>query len=163
MTSDQQPITIDYEAVLADLRARRAALDASIAGIEQMLGLPASGIPSGGSSKPPELSIIEKDTFFGLSIVEAARKYLLMKKRPQNTKDIVQALETGGLTHTSKNFVNTVFSVLKRQERQVGDIIRVKRDWGLAEWYPGYKRGKGVNKNTHAEEETESSETESES
>lgn len=158
MTSDQQ--TIDYEAVLADLKARRAALDASIAGIELMLGHAGSASPSGTGSKSSETKIVEKDTFFGMGIADAAKKYLSMTRRPQNTKDIVQALESGGLTHTSKNFVNTVFSVLKRQEKQVGDIIRVKRDWGLAEWYPGYKRGKGGSKNTQTEEEESSDTTE---
>lgn len=131
-----EPQNIDYESVLADLRSKREKLDAAIAGIEVMLGQTSTG--SGvGVSKPGEPVAIAKDAFFQLSIVDATRKYLSMVKQPTNTKKIVEALLAGGYTSSSSNLNNTVFSVLKRQEKQVGDIIRVHKDWGLAEWYPG--------------------------
>jgi hypothetical protein len=72
-----------------------------------------------------------------MSIAEAAKKFLVMKKRMQTTQDIADALEKGGMTHTSGNWGNTVGSVLNRNN----DFVRIKRGtWGLVSWYPGRKR-----------------------
>lgn len=139
MNSEQ---SVDYESVIADLKAKRAAIDALIESFERTLPFLQSG-PLATVKPGVANQSIEKDTFFGLSVIDAARKYLSMVKSPKSTQDIAAALERGGLTHTSQNFANTVVTILRRQERNVGDIIRVKRDWGLAEWYPGLRRGKG--------------------
>ena len=54
------------------------------------------------------------------------------------------ALEKGGLKHTSKDFGNTVYAVLSREQGKTGEIVRVNNAWGLSEWYPGLRR-KNIN------------------
>jgi hypothetical protein len=132
---------IDYERVLVDLRAKRAALDEAIAGIERVLGVSVRETVPNGEVADMAHTEVADDAFFGLSIGDAARKYLRMSKRPRSTTEICSALEGGGLHHSSKNFFATVHSVLARQERIGADIVKVKRgQWGLAEWYPGRKK-----------------------
>src|SRR5687768_14116537 len=93
---------IDYEAVLADLEAKRSALESAIAGIRQVLNLGAHSAT--GTIPPKESAIIENDTFFGMSIGDAAKKFLRMTKRKQPAAKIAEALDFGGLQHTSKSF-----------------------------------------------------------
>ena len=137
----------DYEAVLADLEAQRAELDSAIAVIKKQLGKPADqdGRVSVPSSKSGAVSHpnIATDAFFGMGVAEAAKKYLGMVRKSQTVQEICVALEAGGFPHTSKSFYATVFTALKRRFEDQGDIVRVKRGvWGLAEWYPGFKKGK---------------------
>lgn len=136
-------LNINYEAVLEDLRAKRDRLDAAIRGIETILGLQSSGValPVASGPSAPASQEVEPDSFFGMSIPDAIRKYLGMKKKPQSTQEIANALDRGGLTHQSENFGNTVGSILHRIDNSGGDIVRVGRGtWGLATWYPGARR-----------------------
>jgi len=133
---------IDYKAVLKDLLAKRAELDAAIRAIQPMAGEPVSqdgvAVPSN-----PTNGTLRSDTFFGMGIGDAAVKFLGLVKAPKNIQQIMLALEQGGLTHTSKNFYGTVFTALKRRVDNEGDITRVKRgEWGLTAWYPGLRKGK---------------------
>ena len=66
---------IDYEAVLADLEAKKAALDSAIAGIRQMLSLGAQS-GAGQAGRGADSVSVESDTFFGMSIGDAAKKFL---------------------------------------------------------------------------------------
>lgn len=142
---------IDYELVLADLEAKRAALDSAIAGIRQMLSLGAqSATAANGGGR--DSTIVESDTFFGMSIGDAAKKYLRMMKRKQPAAKIAEALDFGGLQHTSKSFPNTVRTTLIRLESE-GAVVQVGKEWGLAEWYPGLRKGK---KDKDAAKESES-------
>lgn len=136
---------VNYEAVLADLKARRASLDQAIAAIEPLVGIsPQSG--GGVSTSQDEQATIRQDSFFGMSIPDATKKYLLMSKKPKSTQEIADALLSGGMTSMSDNFSNSVGSVLNRQDKSGGEIVRVSRGmWGLAEWYPGRKRNKKQN------------------
>lgn len=134
--------TIDYAAVLADLEGRRAAIDAAIDAVRQI-------VASGGGPSNPKMPVgklmshadIPQDAFFSMSVPDAVKKYLAMMKQPRGTKDIIDALEKGGLQHQSENFYTTVHSTLLRREKQKGDIIRFKRKWAIAEWYSGKKQG----------------------
>jgi hypothetical protein len=137
--------TIDYEAVLADLEAKRASLDTAIAALRVTMNLSASAAPGASampSAKPIDPASIQDDAFFGLSIGEAAKKYLQMVRRKQSVKEIAEALERGGLPHTSANFVNTVGTMLNRAALSDPEFVRVGRgEWGLAAWY-GNRRPK---------------------
>lgn len=144
---------IDYQAVLADLRARRAKLDVAIQAILEMMGasgsdqdesddLPVSpDIPLGMSVPPARQKsgqpAIEKDTFFGMTTAAAIRKYLGMMKRPQNPKAIADALRAGGQIHAvdeKSAYVNTYSALRKGLAR--GETVQIKSgEWGLAEWY----------------------------
>lgn len=135
---------INYEAVLADLEAKRTALDAAIAALRQVLSLGTDVNFSGtaNASRPVDAATIPDDAFFGLSIVEAAKKYLSIVKRKQSVKEIADALDRGGLAHTSSDFVNTVRTMMNRQAVNDPELVRVgPGDWGLSAWY-GNRRPK---------------------
>lgn len=130
---------VSYEAVLADLEAKREHLDTVIAGIKALMaqGVIASGIP--GQAKAEPLGEIESHAFFSMSIPEAAKRFLERARKPQSTPAIAEALRKGGMTTTSKDFANTVGAALRRQAED-GEIVKVNNDWGLREWFPGLRR-----------------------
>ncbi len=82
---------------------------------------------------------IEQDTFFGLSIVDAAKKYLGMVGKPaRSSNDILGALNRGGFPDLA---YNTMASVLSRADHNQQGICRIGRGtWGLSEWYPSTGR-----------------------
>ncbi len=145
---------IDYVAVLADLLARRESLDKAIEAVRPLAGqsAPRANLALNGIE-------IRSDTFFGLSVPEAIRKLMAMKRKPLTPAEIAEDLEKGGLTHSSASFVNTVGSVLHRLAKGDSGIILVKRgQYGLAEWYPGHKRRVGK-KNGEPEEREDDGDT----
>lgn len=77
-------------------------------------------------------------TFHGMSILEAVRKLLSIRKRMMTAQEIATDLRTGGLHLQTDTPSNTVTSVLSRAfSAGAGDIVRVSRgQWGLQEWYP---------------------------
>jgi len=140
----QEPI--DYAVVLADLEAKRAVLDGLIENLRNVLNLGAQvtvgGGVNAGSNKSIDPSSIRDDAFFGLSIGDAAKRYLEMVKRKQSVKEIAEALDRGGLPHSSSNFVNTVGTMIRRAAKADPELVRIGRgEWGLAGWY-GNRRPK---------------------
>lgn len=136
MVNEQQPL--DYEAVLADLEAKKAAIEGAILALRQVINLGTQVTPpiAGATGRMFDPSQIADDAFFGLSIGEAAKKYLSMVKRKQSVREIADALDRGGLHHTSGDFTNTVATMLRRQSVKDTELARVGRgDWGLAAWY----------------------------
>jgi DNA-directed RNA polymerase delta subunit len=138
---------IDYTAVLADMEAKRTALDSAIAGIRQWLSLGGGSEDTSGATSPQAANRLDSpevkfDTFFGLSIPDAIRKFLAMTKRPQSVSDITRAFQDGGMTSTSKNLLTTVGSTLSRLKQVDGDLVSVQGKWGLREWYPGMRDDK---------------------
>ena len=128
----------DYTAVLADLKARRDRLDAAIRAIEEIVqGSDVAAAPTGGNGE------IASDAFCQMTVLDAAKKYLGMAKRPRGSTAIAEALEQGGLTHRSKALASTVYTTLKREDDRGGDVMKVGKEWGLAEWYPA-RPGKKV-------------------
>jgi hypothetical protein len=73
MGNDIQPI--NYEAVLADLEARKAKLEAAIKSIRQILGQTGTS-PFGGSGGVSPNDKPAHDAFIGMSIPEATKKHL---------------------------------------------------------------------------------------
>jgi len=137
---------INYEAVLADLKARRSQLDSAIAAIEGITGQ--IGGPSGGPGGGTYVGgMPSHDAFIGMSIPEAAKKHLTAVRKKLSTQDIMTALEAGGLPPSK---YSTVYAILRRRENVIGDIINMKGDWALQEWYPNYR-----NKKSSASDETQ--------
>jgi len=125
---------INYEAILADIDARIAKLQTTREGILDLMaaaGTTPSGAPGGGK--------IAHDAFLKMTIPDATKKYLSMARQKKDTQSIIDALEQGGLP---RSVYNTVYAVLSRRAKQVGDIINMQGDWALAEWYPNYRKGK---------------------
>ncbi len=130
--------TPDFHAVLAVFKARRARLDQLIAGIEAEISgqgdAPAAvDLESTANGVPPALVAIHPDTFFGLSIIEAAKKFLKMARRAQHAAAIAAALEQGGLKRPADNVLSGVL-VRAAKGREVTKVG--KGMWGLSEWYP---------------------------
>jgi len=136
--ADEQQQQNPYVAVLADLERQRDQINTTIAMIKRMMGLSVDEplMSSTASQNGTEVSEIRSDTFFGMSISEAVKKYLAMMKRPRRVTDIAKALDEGGLLHGSKNWLATVQTTLTRMK---GVVVRVPNGWGLMEWYPGRK------------------------
>ena len=131
--------TIDYAAVLADLEAKKAALESTIAGLRQMLNLGAeqSASGSGAEQTPTE---VRSDTFFRMTMPDAIVKFLEIVKRPQTLSEITKALEDGGLPTTAKNLMPIVGSNLSRMKTS-GEVCQPQQGkWGLALWYPAASR-----------------------
>ena len=132
--------TVDYQPVLADLRARRARLDLLIAGIEAEYLGKTDAMPTpdsdGASATASAIAVpvaIHPDTFFGLTIIDAVKKYLRMAKRAQHAKAISDALDQGGLKRPGDN----VLSGILVRAAKGREIVKVGRGlWGLSEWYP---------------------------
>ncbi len=134
MSQDPTP----YDAAIVDLEGRIRYFETMLESMKQLrsqisgspMAVPSTnGQSSGGGTE------IQHDSFFGMTIGDAANKYLKMAKATKPTGDIASALERGGLKHSSKDFNTTVRSVLGGRE----DFLRVNGDWGLTEWYPGMR------------------------
>lgn len=139
---------VNYEAFIADLRAKRDAIDQAIKSFERLVAFGAMnlinsntvpGLPDGATGVATDGSI-RSDTFFNLTIVDAVKKYLGMSKQPKSLKEILAALEAGGFVHDSVNFYATVHSSLLRREKVIKDVVRVKRKWALTAWYPNKRQ-----------------------
>lgn len=156
---------IDYSKVLADLESKRDALNDAINGIKKLLHVNSQMLPDGTFTQPvSQLTTgqdIPSDAFFGMPIRDAIKKFLTMKmKKPQQYREIADALEQGGFEHKSKSFHNTVNTTLTRLAG--GDdpvVVKVQGKWGLLEWYPDLKRKKTANRKeengVRQEEETD--------
>jgi hypothetical protein len=123
---------IDYAAVLADLKARRDALDKVISHLEVIVDLGA--ITNYNVFAKQATQEIHGDTFVGLNIPEATAKYLGMVGRPaRTTTEITEALNKGGISSNQA----TVATVLGRGHNAGEDVVRAGKGlWGLAAWYP---------------------------
>ena len=126
-----------YRTVLKDLKRRKKVIDAAIAGVTALMGeseaeLQACLPPL--PSQTPKPSDVASGAFADLSLTDAAQIYLSTVKDPQSTADIADALKRGGYPTESRNFRNTVRSVLDRHAKTVGEIVKVHKNWGLAEW-----------------------------
>jgi hypothetical protein len=144
-----------YEAVLADLHAKRDQIDQAIAAIESLRSGPAAGQRSkpatatNGTKGATGPDASSPGDLLGMSISDAAKKLLAAKRGTLKNNDIATMFKAGGLHLNSTDWVNTIGAVLTRRANEVGDIVKVDRGtWGLKEWYPNRsfkkeKEGKG--------------------
>lgn len=124
---------IDYAAVLADIEARIAKLEATADGIRDIM---AAGSGTVGGPSGPRGGGIQPDSFLGMSIPDATKKALEMTRTKMSTQEVMEAIVKGGLPPSK---YNTVYSILARRASQVGDIVNMKGDWALADWYPNHR------------------------
>ena len=149
------PKTVDpYEVVLRDLRAKRDDIDKTIQMIETVRGYSATtGRPAAPAG--PETADTSPRTdagaFLGLTIPEATKKLLARERRHLTNPEIAEGLKAGGLVMRSDDPANTIGSVLKRRQEEVGDVVRVTPGrggkWGLTEWNPHLRKKVGPRDN----------------
>jgi len=153
---------VDYDAVLADLEAKKAHLESAIAAIRAVAGMaglgngPAPGSPSGGGGGGIVNGKPAPDAFLGKSIPEATKMYLTSQRRKLSTQELMEAMEAGGLPGSK---YQTVYAILSRRESKVGDIVNIKGDWALAEWYPNYVKKSRKGAASATEDSTQGSDT----
>jgi hypothetical protein len=137
---------VDWAAALAEIEAEIARLQAAADVIRERIGKSGGTFTPGGGPGGD----IKPDAFLKMGIADAAKKYLSSVRQKQSTQEVLDALQKGGLPPSK---YNTVYGILARRERQVGDIINLKGDWALAEWYPNYRKGKSKDADTGAADE----------
>jgi hypothetical protein len=135
---------VDYLAILADLEAKKAALEHTITSFRQAMAMGALGQMATESGGVPSVSVpsmtggeVPAGAFHGKSIPEATQLYLEIVKRKQTGREIAEALQKGGMESTSKNFAEVVGNGLNRA-RRLGNsgLVKLGAHWGLASWYP---------------------------
>ena len=125
----------DYEGVLADLKARRAALDRErseldpvIAGLERLVTAASNGRPSQQTPTVPPRA------FAGLTMPQAVTKCLKLAQQPQSKRQIQDALMAGGVK-AGKSFGAHVYNTLHRLSGPDGPFRREPDGrWSLREW-----------------------------
>jgi hypothetical protein len=123
-----------YDAVIADLEAKRDQLNAMIETLKTMKGvttLPIIGAVASATAARGGDAQIPGDAFFNMTMADAARAYLTIVKHTKPHVDLCDALLAGGFKTTSPNFREVVRSTLSRH----GDFVKVNGQWGLKEWY----------------------------
>ena len=130
--------------MLADLEAQRTALDQAIAAIRGVMERRSGSLLTTG----PAPASVTSDTFLGLSIPDAAKKYLQMAGEKRTTQQICDALVAGGFVTKAKDFPSSVQTTLRRYIDEHDDLIRIgntKNEWGLPGWYgPRARQQQGV-------------------
>ena len=136
------PEKLDYAAILNDMRAKRAALDASISALEttlNMFGQGSEGLAAGGAIAPSGVSGTPMDlptgAFLGKSIPDAILLYLAAMRQRKTVKDIAAGLKEGGIVSTSSKFEGVVQARLQAM-KAAGKVLKFSDGWGLSEWYP---------------------------
>jgi hypothetical protein len=141
-----------YDAVIADLEAKRDQMSAMIENLKQMRGLANSVVTANLSVTPIAgvMTTISHDAFFGMTILDAAKKYLSIVKKTVPHPQLCDALLEGGFKTSAANFREVVRSTLGRHP----DFIKVNGQWGLDAWY-GRGRKARPRENNNEEENSE--------
>ena len=135
---------IDHAAIIIELEKEMKLIESAMAYHRLR-----AGQPLGDNGKPPEqptrmeATDLRSDTFFRMSVPDAIKQFLATTKQPQLAKAIVEGLKQGGILTEAKNFYSNVYTSLIRLEES-GEVVRLGKKWGLAEWYPN--RVKSVRK-----------------
>lgn len=141
---------LDYATILADLEAKRAAIDATIAAIRAAMGIGAVNItdvtgvatsaPGATQTSFPAITgaDIPDGAFFRKSVPDATAHLLAMLKKKQTAQEVADALLRGGMESNSGDFLSVVIAGLNRARKTPNSpIVKLPGNyWGLKEWYP---------------------------
>lgn len=130
------------DAVIADLIAKRDRLNVAIEELQALQGNASITPASGNLGMSGAMPTIRSDDFFGMTVLDGAKKFLGMTKRPQNARTVTEVLKKGGYLFSSGNPITTVASVLNRALDGGGIVRTGKGMFGLAEWYPSRPRSR---------------------
>jgi hypothetical protein len=137
---------------LADLEAKKAALEGVISSWRKALELGAFGPlrfprvegaspPTGVLASSPEPVDLPVGALSSKSIPDAIKFYLAAVRKKQTNKEIEEGLRQHGVESTSKKFSSIVAGALFRLKKS-GEVLRFSDGWGLAEHYPEHLRAK---------------------
>jgi len=139
-----------YEAVIQDLESKIATLQATVENLRNIRSIVSqiAQTPSASSQRGAQnVADFGHDAFFGMTVGDAAKKYLKAVKKTVSIPVLVDALTAGGLKSASTNMRENVRSILGRHP----DFVRINGEFGLAEWYPGRGNAK-KSRRSHAED-----------
>jgi hypothetical protein len=132
---------IDYGRVIHDLEAKRsrmnAEFDAAIRALTQIAAMEGASnfqatLYGLSSAKTANTAAPPKPYSTG-SMVDMAIKHLTsVGGGPVPNLRLAKALDDGGFPHKSKNFPNTLNSILHRRRKTVGDVRKTARGWEIA-------------------------------
>jgi DNA-directed RNA polymerase delta subunit len=145
---EKESTPTQYEAVLSDLYAKRDEIESAINTILFLQGSGSSALPSGvanGAVRPARSGVIPSNAFFGMSLVDASKKYIELSQAKRTLPQIVKGLEEGGMPPQKPG---TVYAALRRRESTVGDIMKVGEEWGLKDWFSGISIGEAAKTKT---------------
>ena len=136
----------DYNAILADMKVKRSALDTSIAGLEAALASGALGQAAEGEGSTSGSSTVTgiplgqpmdlpSGAFLGKSMPDAIKLYLSAVRQRKTARDIATALKAGGMVSTSDDFESVVQASVQRL-KSMGHLLKFADGWGLTEWSP---------------------------
>ncbi|MGB9154044.1 MAG: hypothetical protein WCD70_13275 [Alphaproteobacteria bacterium] len=99
---------------------------------------------------------IKADTFYGKSVITAAREYLDMRKvanlGPASARDVYEALKKGGFAFDSTVETNSITVVRGAMRKQTAIFHRLPNgDYGLTKWYEKIKNKKSKNDDAEIE------------
>jgi HB1, ASXL, restriction endonuclease HTH domain len=125
-------VPIDYMAVIRDIERQRAIwndrFDAAAAAIRQLMALQSE-------SRQPSLigmdAPIPAAAMPRVGMVDVAMSVLEREARPVPNMELARMVEAAGFVHQSKNFPNTLNSVLHRRSKNVGDVVKVGNSWSV--------------------------------
>jgi len=131
----------DLQAVIDALEVEYKALGTTLVFLRAKAGLiplvdgaTGENPPKAPDARTEQQGELRPDSFFGMGIAPAVKKYLAMEKRPKPLPTIVAALKSGGILTQSTDFYNTVYNTMLRD---YDDFVKLgSGEWGLAEWYP---------------------------
>ena len=138
---EKESTPTQYEAVLADLYAKRDEIESAINTILFLQGSGSAAAPTAnanGAVRASRAGVIPSNAFFGMSLVDAAKKYIELSQAKRTLGQIVSGLEEGGMPPQKRD---TVYAALRRRESTVGDIMKVGEEWGLKDWFAGISIG----------------------
>jgi hypothetical protein len=109
------------------IQAKKAQIEQAIAALKAVMAA-----ASGSSDGSMQGASIAPNAFLGMNIPDVVKKYLSVVRQKKSTQDLMKA------RHAAIAY-SSIYAVLRRRQRQIGDIVNMKGDWGLAEWYPNFK------------------------
>lgn len=133
-----------YKSLLEDLKIQKSEIDVQLSIIiEQLRKMGevdlSDPIPSKSSEKDFSVTRlgnteINHDTFHGLSVGEAAKKYLDKVGSPaRSTKEIFNNLVKGGLSTTERSLYVTLTNAAIKGDKGIEKVSG--GNWGLTHWY----------------------------
>lgn len=169
MASEFQPAIDGLLKILAEQEKKVTETKNTINQLCDYSGMPKMFAETATASST-SISTIKGDTFYGKTVITAAREYLDMRKAsnlgPAPIRDIFEAMKTGGFQFNSKNEANSVI-VLRNALSKASSIFHrlPNGDYGLVKWYDmaKIKRSKGAASDADSDEEIESADSGEES
>lgn len=120
-----QPEMAEVLRLHAALNTLESLADVSLTSLASVFGLDAAR------------TALRRDEFFGLSPLEAAKKYLKIRGEARPFDEIVEAIQAHGVGRVDRDQLRMSLS------RSTYEIALIERDvYGLVEFYPGLQRGR---------------------